>query len=316
MNDLINIKPSDLLEQAKDSAITTWSDKKKDEFVNTFNERVRVARFILLSTAEEIYSTALNKSFISKKHGKIIAEKYPTVIDRSHQYFEHNLRTNFSDFDDVKGGSHHRTHVGGRDLNSLRAIASERVEAILSGLPSLKKAVRIIDSATADKIDQIEKMEKEGQSLKEKFETLSEDIVMSELDQAMTIGAFQSMVKKRNSDRKKIFDRMTEIAKEGEELQKAVDKALYNGLPGLSESILAVIGNHIEQYIALDEMNRRVAEQVKFGDSDAAIELLRHFEKDEMKVSDEIKNAFKDSLSKMQLIADKKAPKKAKQLGK
>jgi hypothetical protein len=129
----------------------------------------------------------------------------------------------------------------------------------------------------------------------------------------MTIGEFLANVKTRENERQRLIRRMNDIADEGRRLEAEISKTLFAGLPGLSEAVIDVIRNHVEQAIAFDATCRRVEEQVKFGNSAAAVELLRHFEKDELKVSEDVKARFDAALEALKVTSKSKA-KKAKAL--
>jgi tripartite-type tricarboxylate transporter receptor subunit TctC len=116
------------------------------------------------------------------------------------------------------------------------------------------------------------------------------------------------MVREREEERQKLIKRMNTLASEGRRLESEISKTLFAGLPGLSDAVVAVIRNHVEQALAFESTGRRVEEQVKFGNSTAAVELLRHFESDEVKVSDQVKAQFDEALNKLKVAA--KAPKK------
>ena len=88
-------------------------------------------------------------------------------------------------------------------------------------------------------------------------------------------------------------------------------KALYAGIPGISDAVLKSIKLHYDKSKALDQMGRRVEEQVLFGDSAAALELLRGFEADEEKLAGEVKAEFKAAMKT--LLGSK--TKATKQLG-
>jgi hypothetical protein len=90
----------------------------------------------------------------------------------------------------------------------------------------------------------------------------------------------------------------------GEELQEMeirISKALYAGIPGISDAIIKVINEHYERITALGNMCRRVSERVAFGDSAEALSLLSFFEKDEATVSDTIQAEFDAALVKLNL---------------
>ena len=131
----------------------------------------------------------------------------------------------------------------------------------------------------------------------------------------MTVAQFRALVKAADKKRRELVDKLHECGKEGSRLEAVVGKRLFKGLPGLAEAVCEVITQHLERSKALDATSRRVTEQVKFGDSEAALELLRHFESDEAEVSAKVKATFTDALEKLKL-AVKKGNVTAKSLGK
>lgn len=263
-----------------------WSDEKKADFVKTFEKRSYAARVILEMTADAILSTASTRKFISDKH--------VNQIDRSGKVSRHCGY--YRDIEEVTG----RTH------DDLYKIAQEQAKAVLKGLPPLKKAVQIIDPETAKRIDKRDKLIAKGKKLRDELIALAEPIEMEELDQSMTVGEFRKMIKDRERRQKRIVDTLEEVAKEGNTLENAINKALYAGLPGLSDAVVKAAQDCYERSTALDATTRRVAEQVKFGDSAAAMDILRRFEKDEAEVSTEIKAEFQDALKTLKLAATRK----------
>jgi len=275
--------------------MATWSDEKKADFVKTFEKRSYAARLILEMTAEAMMDTASSRKFISDKHvGQI---RKANTVTHSCGYYR--------DVEEETG----RTH------QDLYGVAQEQAKAVLDGLPPLKKAVQIIDPDTAKKIDERDKLIAKGKKLRDELVTLAEPIEMAELDQNMTVGEFRKMVKDREKRQKRIVDQLEEIAKEGNQLENAINKALYQGLPGLSDAVVKAINDCYERSSALDATTRRVAEQVKFGDSDAAMTILQRFEKDEAEVSTDIKAEFQGALKALKLAATRKR-KTAKKLPK
>jgi hypothetical protein len=108
-----------------------------------------------------------------------------------------------------------------------------------------------------------------------------------------------------------LIAKLDEIGKEGQSLDSRINKFLYNGLPGLSDAVIRVVIEYIERYTGFSALNRRVAEQVKFGDSEAAMEMLRTFEKDEVKVSSDIQGQFDAALDALKVAAKRSPAKKS-----
>lgn len=270
----------------------TWSDEKKADFVKTFERRSVASRVILELTAQAITSTASRRKFISTKHVNQI-ERSNTVPRHCGYYNEFEKET-------------------GRTYEDLNKIAQEQADTVLKGLPPLKKAVQIIDPVTAKKIDQRDKLIVKGKKIRDELVSLAEPIKMAEIDQSMSVGEFRKLVKDREKRQRTLVLQLEDVAKEGNELENAINKALYAGLPGLSDAVVKAIQDCYERSSALDATTRRVAEQVKFGDSAAAMDILRRFEKDEAEVSDEIKVEFQEALKKLKLAGTKKRARRTK----
>lgn len=283
-----DINPASALSQVDDATIAQWSDEKKKEFVTTFQARTRAARYILEKTAQIVIQEALTHHYISEKHV-------------SNVWKLQNVNADLFDASTSSQIHFGHTSVGGRNTEQLDEIARERAEAILKELPPLQQAVQIISPETAEMIVRRDEIVKEGNKLTDRLEEISEPISMADIDQKMTVGEFRQMVKNIKKERMQLISQLNELGEEGSELENKINKNLFKGLPGLSDAILNVATSHAEKSLALDEMGRRVGEKVQFGDSAAALELLHHFEEDEVKVNDSIKAEFKSAMEKLQL---------------
>lgn len=268
-----------LLESA--DGIAGWDDDKRKDFVKTFEDRTGMARAILKQTADKIQQTALRRKFIS----------YAATTKIETCGWHGNAPSN-------RRGEADR-------------IAGERAEAILRELPSLNAAVRLIDPVTARKIAKAEQYRKKGQELTNQLIEVTEEVSLSE-NQDMVVRDFLEMVQKRQALAKRLRLRIQEVGGKGSQLQKEIDKALYKGVPGIQEELIKVIQDHHNRVTALGEMGRRVSEQVKFGDSDEALSLLRTFEKDEVDTPVEFKDMIKAAVAKLRAkgkaLATKKKP--------
>lgn len=303
--DIADIDQKGLLAQVESNTeIANWSEARQNEFVSTFQQRSKVTRYILIITAEVVWTTALRRHFISPKHYRAIVKDLVPHRDAWAQRENFNeLKTSLYD-----PHSHRISSVGGREISGLDLIAQQRAKQILANLPPLAKAVSVVDVETGKKIDRKAKIEAEGDALNEKLELVCGVISLSEQDPKMTIGDFLAMVQAREAERQRLIKRMNVLSAEGQTLESQISKALFAGLPGLSDAVIAVIRNHVEQAIAFEQTSRRVEEQVKYGSSAAAVDLLRNFEKDEVAISDEVKLKFEAALEKLKVSA--KAPKK------
>lgn len=313
MDNLTETDTKAMLKSVEDADLSTWSDDRRKDFCDTFAKRVRAARYILVHTAEILRERAESRKFISQKHHTAILKGFPRADSRT-PYESGLVLSLFGDHHDLDPSAkdsyyQNRTlpTVGGREPGALRLIADQRATDILKNLPPIQKAVEIIDADTAKLMDRKEKVLVQLKKLVEELDEASEPIIMEDLDQKMTIGDFRSMVKERDKKRKALCRRVKDLNEEGAEMEKTIAKKLYSGLPGLSDAVVEAIRSHIEQAFALDEMTRRVSEQVKFGDSEAAVEMLRHFEKDEITISDGVKEKFVQALEKLKLSVKKPA---------
>jgi hypothetical protein len=277
---------TELITSADARSMALWADDKKKAFVDTFKSRAKVAAYILQLTAHTIMTKAMDRRFISYKHQKQINQV--SVSDPYDRVFE-------------QGYWQHRSTVGGRNPQELQKIAAERADDVLKKLPVLKDAVKIIDNDTFKLIEDHKALKEVFEANQEKLNDLSEPVVMSELDQNMTLGEFKKYIKKLQESKQAL---LTEVSKQGRELQEmdaTIYKKLYNGLPGLSDAIVKVINEHYERITALDSTIRRVEERVQFGDSVEALQMLEYFEKDEVTVSDTIQAEFTAALEQLKL---------------
>jgi len=281
-----------LMAQAEAQGITTWSEEKKKDFVGIFGQRSKCAQYILIKTALIVLERAQSRRFISRKHRD---ELDPVTVN-------YLVETSYA--------SGYTAKVGGRDVNDLNKIAEERAEAILKELPPLKQAVQVINTDIAKKIGEREALLKKAKDLKSKLEELNNVISMADVDQKMTVGDFREMVKDRERKRRALALALSEVGEKGCELDTAINKALYEGLPGLSDAVISVVVSYIDRSKALDTVSRRVEERVLFGDSDAALELLKGFEKDELEVEGSIKDEFRAALEKLNVAGKKLRGKK------
>lgn len=202
---------------------------------------------------------------------------------------------------------------GGRSVDELDEIAEKRAVEVIAGLPPLSKAVRIIDPDTAAKIDRKDKLVADLNEKRQQYEALSVEMKLSDW-KGKTVDDFLSAVDARVGSRKRLRDSMEKMLKEAGELDGQINEVLYKGLPGLSDAVFDVIRQHVDKATGLDAMTRRVGEQVRFGDNETALEILKTFESDELKIRGDIKEQFDNALEKLQVLAKKgaKAARKAK----
>lgn len=282
---------SEMLVKAGKEGMALWSEQNKRDFVSTFDNRVQASRYVLQVAASEALRLARDRKYVGEKQARKLYSEYGT---------HHNGTLLSSEFFD-KYGYNENNLVGGRSKDELKKIANDRAKEILQQLPPLQKAVQILSADLAKKIADKDTLVSQGKKLTEELVELSQPIAMGEVDQKMTVGAFRKMVKDIEKKRTNLITKINEITEEGLELDKEINKALYSGLPGLSDAVVAAITSMMEKAKALSQMGRRVGEQVMFGNSEAALELLRRFEEDEVKLSDDVKTELSQAMDKLKL---------------
>lgn len=293
----------EFLSRVSAAEMVAWSDDKKGEFCSTFEARVRASRTIIRMTALRVLETAESRRFISQRH----LRKYRSSRD-------HGLNNAFGTYHlmDARGHNGYANTVGGRSIESLADIAQARAKEILDQLPALATVVSVIDPATSAKIRRKEKLQEDCTALAEEIAEVCQPISMSEMAEEspkMTLVQFLQLVNDREEKRQSIEKKLLKYVTEGKMLEEVIAKALYKGIPGLSEAIIQAVDDLMAQDDSLDIMSRRVTEKVKFGDSDAALGILQHFEADEVQVKSEIKDKFQKAIDSLNLPKAKRAKK-------
>jgi hypothetical protein len=270
-------------------AMQRWSDDKRTDFCKVFGERSAASAYILNATADLLLEKTHRLQFISER-----AKQKAQESRGAHALIGIEVRY---------GNYYPPSLIGGRARQDLDTIAQERADEVFRSLPPLKSAVKVIKPDVAEKIEEIETRKEKLEELTLKLEKPEFDtnIRLSSVDQTMSIGDFRAMVKGRVKARNELVQQINDQADTLAELEVVVAKALYAGIPELSDAIVGVAVQHYERAKAMETMNRRVGEQVKFGDSQAATSLVKQFENDEATVSDSIKTEFAAALTRLQL---------------
>jgi hypothetical protein len=238
----------------------------------------------MATTVDEALKIAERKKFISSKH----VNSLPTVPHVEHDVNNYN-------------------RYGGRSRNELEEIATKRANDLLKDLPPIQNAVRVIKPDVAEMIDKRDELLKRGQKLIDRLGELSEERSLSDSDQKMTLKQFGEHLKKCTAERKRIVLELDEIGTEDCDLERQINKALYAGIPGLSDAVVKAIASVIDRCIAFDQMGRRVHEKVMFGDNHEAMEILRTFETDETTVNDDARAKLKAAIAKLGVAKPRKS---------
>lgn len=274
----------------------SWSDEKKNEFCNLFKKRVRVSQFVLICVAREILNKALHSYMVGvRKNGELnkAISDLPELDDYSHSGHA--------------SGSWER--VGDRDKSELMEIARTQAKQILQDLPKMADVVAVIDKTTSERMQQKEAILKECNQLRDELVEVVEPISMSSMvedNPKITLKEFLGIIKKREERRDYLVSTIDRKVSDGIRLEKEIAKALYKGLPGLSEAVSKTILDLVEQVRLLDTTTRQVEEKVKFGDCEAALEILNHFGENEIQSRSEISERFKQALANLGLNSGKK----------
>jgi hypothetical protein len=290
-----------VLSDLQSPQLNRWSDEKKKDYVALFQARARASQYILLETAKEIADTATRRRYISDKHtSKLNWPVFPQTS--TDEYMKNQNHNRYWD------GRHipNEWHIGGRLVGELNEVAKERASVILAELPPLKSAIQIIAPSVVKQMEQRDALLAKVQALHAKYLPLVKPVDMDD-HQSMTVGDFQQMVKDNVRKARAIMQQMNELGEDGAKLEDAINKTLYAGLPGLSEAVIQVIQDSIDRYRNFDTMSRRVEEQVRFGDNEAAMNILSNFEKDEVTVSDKVKAEFSEAMNKLKAAVKKGA---------
>lgn len=283
--------------------MASWDTPRRLAFVKTLEERGNVHAALAMLEVEALLQIAESRHFISRKHRNEISEK----TAKSHFRLDNwqSLLSYYGRRDD-RGYMQQTTDFCGRSKSELQQIADDNAKAIAKNLPKLADAVRVIDSVTADKIDEARKLRAQLDIHEKTLEELTAPMVLTEFvkqNPKALAAEFVSIVESRAAKAKALVETMNTLGKKGMELQSEIDKALYEGLPGLSEAVVELAVEKIKSVSAMPQMMRRVSETVQFGDSAQATNMLSTFEKDELKLDDSIKEKFAAAMEKLRTAA-------------
>lgn len=291
------------------SSIIAWSDDKKKDFVGLFKKRANASIYILRNTAKSIANTALKKQFLGQPRFNKLTEELNHFAGDDQLGFQQPNQAYYRDDDSrrkVWADTYDRTQ------HDLDEVVATRSKDIVKQLPSMVKAMEILDPETAKDIIKRDELKKKGQEIVDKFNETSVEIRLSDMPQDMTIGEFRQHVKDLEATRKGYMDELEEISKEGQELERRINKALFKGIPGISDEIEEVCKDVYERSKALGVLIRRIEEQVLYGDSETAVTLLSSFDKDERELRGDIQERFRKGLERLKLVKAKKEKKALK----
>jgi len=298
--------PFSLMVGESAAAMALWTDVKKKDYVELFKQRACASMYILRHTARELASRAKEKQFLG-------VPRYNKLVEDCQQ---------FAGEDAIQGDYCNRQSTSDlwrktydRSQADMDAIVQERVVSLIRNLPSLNAAMLILDPETHAKMLRRDEIREKGQEITDKFSEVSVDVRLSDMDQNMTIGGFRAYMKDLEGKRKAMLDQLEEIGKEGQDLERHINKALFKGLPGIGEEIESVVKELYQQSKDMGSTSRSVENTVLYGDCEAALAILESFKSDEKKVSTAIGLRFQNGLELLKLkLAGKKSKKKTEEL--
>lgn len=298
--------PFSLMVGESAAAMALWTDDKKKDYVGLFKQRANASMYILRNTARELASRAKEKQFLG-------IPRYNKLVEECMQ---------FAGEDAIQGDYYNRQNTADlwrktydRSQVDLDAMVKERVVSLIKNLPSLNAAMLILDPETHNKMLRRDELREKGQEITDKFAEVSVDVRLSDMDQNMTIGAFRTYMKDLETKRRRMLEELEEIGKEGQDLERHINKALFKGLPGIGEEIESVVKELYQQSKDMGSTSRSVENTVLYGDCEAALAILESFKSDEQKVSTAIGLRFANGLELLKLkLAGKKGKAKKAEL--
>lgn len=288
-------------------AIAQWTDDKKKDYVSLFKKRASASMYILRMSASVLASKAKDKQFLG-------VPRYNKLVEDCNHFNGDDVVRGKRDYYDNSYDAHAAwKETYDRSKADLDGIVGDRVTSLIKNLPSLNAAMLILDPDTAAKMERRDALREKGQEITDAFEELSMDIKLADMPQDMTIGAFRAHVKEIENKRKAMLEELQEIGKEGQDLERAINKALFKGLPGIGEEIESVVKELYQQSRDLAVTCRDVENVVLYGDNVAALKILETFKTDERKITSDIGLRFQNGLELLKLKLAGKKPKKAKE---
>jgi hypothetical protein len=286
-----------LITTSADSMVS-WSDAKKSEFSELFKQRTNASAYICIMTAEYIAKAAKSRYMINQSK----------TIEFGPHGFKHSLCQ----------PSHNRysdpSSCGGRSCAELDEVAKKASIAALKRVPSVQTALSIVAPEIVAEIERRDEIFAKMERQAEILSTIPSELSLSDAAfQDMTVRDFRKECIKLLQKRDTCVKTIDSLHIQFVGIDKEISKALFKGIPGISEAVLNLITYYIERAKSLVQLSRRAEEKVKFGDSEAAASMLQKFEQDEQTVNASVKAEFDAAMENLKAIARKnKLPKEMK----
>lgn len=277
-------------------AFQSWSDDRRNQFCEAFHDKIRASQYIIYLVADSLLRKTLDNHMLNGRRSGDLGKFVRTISVTDDYHYK-------------KQGSW--DHVGGRSKEELAEVATGQVKEILNDLPKMVDIVQVLDKTTADRIRERDSLVAECTALRDELAETCQVVSLTteaENNPKMTLREFVDSMKKRESRRVKIVNLLNEKLKEGARLDGEIAKSLYKGVPGLSEAVESTIRDLVDQAATLNITGRKVEEKIKFGDCEAALQILQSFEKDETQVKAQYANRIREAVQKLGLpVKEKKA---------
>lgn len=272
-----------------------WSEKRRDDFCETFEQKTNFAILILKATVSGLFNEARERHFINMSislPSRTSVDDIPNVdlkwkrdkLEQCHVYLAYS----------------NSKLLGTRDSAELNEIVAIRLGNLLAELPASLSTIRIIKPETAKKMELLKKVNDKLLILNKELTELSKDIEISDyLGQGLTIDDFVAKMRSIETKKLKVAQRASAISVKYSGLNKEINKDLYGGIPELEKATIKIIEDLFDQIAVLIKLRRNVVESVKFGDSEAAMAILKQFEQDEIELGPAIEAGFKAVMSKL-----------------
>lgn len=281
------------LSMGSSDAMHTWDTERRKLFDQTLRKRASANNAVLKASAMRVLMAARHRRFISE-----------TQFQRAH------AEISSAAIESLEVAA----QVSGRTPEELMKVADERAKDIINQMPTLKEALRVMAPHLVKPLAEKDGLSEELHTLDKTYVEQSKQIVMSEVDQSMTLGQFRQLIVDREKAREKTHARMKTLADKLTTLERQIAEVLVKGVPELADEILKTAHAQVERALELGQMSRRIGESVMFGDSESAQKILAEYESDELKTSAEFKTMFSKALERLQLKGPKATTKKKKEV--
>ena len=301
--------------------LSTWTDAKREAFCRTFRQRTEFAVLALCGTAQLLWDEAVKRYFVS------VTAVRPVFPNEGVAEFEPQWSGATLDRVDVteRGSSYYHTKSEeklperiGRPGEELGQLVRDRVTELIDQLPASQTVIRIIKPEVAAQMKKLSALEARLLETKGQLNELLEDVNVDEFTgKGMLLDDFLKLLKERQREKERKCATVGRLGKEIGALRDTVNKALYKGIPELERATIATVEDLRQKALVLGQLDRKISETVRFGDSEAAMKALEQFEVDEIELAPAVEARFKGLVAEIRSKHGIKAGRKTgKRVGK